>query len=183
MAALFSRPFAVTAVIRQAPRASSITVRAFHQAPLKQTFARTSTSLTATISKSRHTFQSTFRRAYNRGAYSQGTISPPRAGPELRQRLLYGAGLFGGTIVAINLIFNRETREDGSMPVYERSYLNDTFAHTGLGLGIIAVAARALHTSGWSIRLMSANPWAVVGLGLVGSIGTMWGAMATSPEK
>lgn len=86
-------------------------------------------------------------------------------------------------MLAINLIFNQEGREDGGMPPFERSYLNDTFAHTGLGLGMIAVAARALHSSGWSIRLMSANPWMIMGVGLVGSIGTMWGAMATSPEK
>jgi growth hormone-inducible transmembrane protein len=97
--------------------------------------------------------------------------------------LLYGAGIFGGTIVAINLLFNRETREDGGMPPFERKYLNEVFLHTGLGIGIIGVAARALHMNGWSYRLMAANPWMVLGVGLVGSIGTMWGAMATPPEK
>ena len=80
-------------------------------------------------------------------------------------------------------MFNRETREDGGMPEYERSYLNDTFMHTGLGIGIIAIAARALHTSGWSVRLMTANPWVVLGVGLVGSIGTMYATFATPPEK
>ena len=58
-----------------------------------------------------------------------------------------------------------------------------TFMHTGLGIGIIAIAARALHTSGWSIRLMTANPWMVLGVGLVGSIGTMYATFATPPEK
>lgn len=85
--------------------------------------------------------------------------------------------------VAINLLFNRETREDGGMPPFERSYLNDTFMHTGLGLGIIAIAARALHTSGWSVRLMTANPWLVFGGGLALSIGTMMGTFSTSPDK
>lgn len=99
------------------------------------------------------------------------------------QRIIYGAGIFGGTLVAINLVFNRETREDGGMPPFERSYLNDTFMHTGLGLGIIAVAARTLHMSGWSYRLMATNPWVVMGVGLAGSIGTMMGCMATDPEK
>jgi len=69
------------------------------------------------------------------------------------------------------------------MPPYERSYLNETFMHTGLGLGIIAVAARALHMNGWSYRLMAASPWVVLGVGLVGSIGTMYATMATAPEK
>lgn len=109
-------------------------------------------------------------------------VSRPDAG-NLRQRLLYGAAIVGGTAVAINFIFNRETREDGGMPAYERSYLNETFMHTGLGVGIIAIAARALHQNGWSVRIMAANPWAVLGLGLVGSIGTMYATFATSPTK
>jgi hypothetical protein len=40
-----------------------------------------------------------------------------------------------------------------------------------------------LHMSGWSYRLMAANPWMVLGVGLVGSIGTMYGCMATDPDK
>ena len=105
------------------------------------------------------------------------------ANPELRQRLIYGAGIFGATLIGINFMFNRETREDGGMPEYERRYLNDTFLHTGFGIGMIGVAARALHMNGWSFRLMSANPWLVLGMGLVGSIGTMWGCRATDPSK
>lgn len=80
-------------------------------------------------------------------------------------------------------IFNRETREDGGMPIFERAYLNETFLHTGLGIGIIGVAASALHRSGWSYRLMATNPWLVAGLGLVGSIGSMYGCMAIHPDK
>lgn len=106
----------------------------------------------------------------------------PQAG-NLSQKILYGAAIVGGTMLAANLIFNRETREDGGMPPYEREYLNQTFLHTGLGVGIIAIAARAMHTNGWTFRLMAANPWAVVGLGLVASIGTMYGTMYTPPEK
>jgi hypothetical protein len=102
---------------------------------------------------------------------------------DMRQRLMYGAGIFGATLLGINFIFNRETREDGGMPPFEREYLNDTFMHTGLGIGIIGIAARALHMNGWSVRLMAANPWLVLGVGLVGSIGTMYGTMATSPSK
>lgn len=99
------------------------------------------------------------------------------------QKLLYGGAIVGGTILATNFVFNRETREDGGMPAYERSFLNETFMHTGLGLGIIGIAARALHTNGWSYRLMAMNPWLVLGVGLVGSIGSMYGTFYTSPDK
>jgi hypothetical protein len=104
-------------------------------------------------------------------------------GGNLTQRLLYGGAIVGGTMLAINMIFNRETREDGGMPPFERQYLNDTFMHTGLGIGIIGVAAKALHSSGWSVRLMASNPWLVMGGGLVASIATMYGARATDPSK
>lgn len=109
-------------------------------------------------------------------------IPRPDAG-NLRQRLLYGAAVVGGTALAVNLVFNRETREDGGMPAYERSYLNETFMHTGLGIGIIGIAATALHQNGWSYRLMMANPWAVIGVSLVASIATMYGTFATPPQK
>ena len=102
---------------------------------------------------------------------------------DMRSRLLYGAGIFGGTVVAINLLFNRETREDGGMPPYERSYLNETFLHTGLGVGMIGVAASALHRSGWSYKLMATNPWIVIGGSLAVSVGSMMGCFATSPDK
>lgn len=101
----------------------------------------------------------------------------------LTQKLIYGGLLVGGTIVATNLIFNRETREDGGMPPFEREYLNQTFMHTGLGVGIIALAARTLHSSGWSYRLMATNPWLVIGLGLATSIGTMYGTFYTHPDN
>jgi FtsH-binding integral membrane protein len=101
----------------------------------------------------------------------------------LSQKLLYGAGILGGTIIATNLLFNRETREDGGMPPFERAYLNDTFLHTGLGIGIIGVAAQALHRSGWSYRLMLTNPWIVVGGSLVAGIGTMYACFVTDPDN
>ena len=69
------------------------------------------------------------------------------------------------------------------MPPYERNFLNDTFMHTGLGIGMIGVAANALHRSGWSFRLMSMNPWVVFGVGLAGSIGSMIATRATDPDK
>ncbi|EKG13091.1 Inhibitor of apoptosis-promoting Bax1-related protein [Macrophomina phaseolina MS6] len=182
MAFMLRRPFAITSALKQAPKASSASIRAFHNTPLKsapQSFFTSRTaapSLAQTHNVFRNTFRSTFRRNYSQP-------SATTTNPEFRQRLLYGAGIFGGTLLAINLIFNRETREDGGMPPHERSYLNDTFMHTGLGVGIIGIAASALHRSGWSFRLMSTNPWLIMGLGLVGSIGTMYGCRATSPDN
>ena len=69
------------------------------------------------------------------------------------------------------------------MPPFEREFLNETFMHTGLGLGVIAVAASALHRNGWSYRIMAMNPWAVIGVSLAVSIGTMYGTFKTSPDK
>lgn len=118
-----------------------------------------------------------YEQSYQSGYGEQGN------GQSLQQRLIYGAGIFVGTLLAINLVFNRETREDGGMPMFERKYLNETMMHTGLGIGIIGLAARTLHVNGWSYRLMSANPWLVMGVGLVGSIGTMFACRMTPPEK
>lgn len=91
--------------------------------------------------------------------------------------------MFGGTLIVCNLVFNRETREDGAMPSYEREYLNQTFLHTGLGVGIIGIAARAIYQSGFVYRIMATSPWIVMlgGLGL--SVGTMMATRATDPDK
>ncbi len=166
MAFVLRRPLALSAALK--PAIKPTPSRLFHQS-IARPIRPKSSPLTAS--------RDAFRRSY-----VQPTTTIPTTGNG-RQRLLYGAGIFGGTILAINLIFNRETREDGGMPLFERAYLNETFLHTGLGVGIIGVAARILHTSGWSVRLMSANPWLVIGGGLVASIGSMYGCMATSPDK
>lgn len=182
MAFMLKRPFGITAALRQAPRAAqtsqSTALRLFHTTPLERQPHIFNKAQPALLSRSRNVFQATFRRHYTPPA----SINPTASG-DLKSRLLYGAGIFGGTLLAINLIFNRETREDGGMPPFERAYLNETFAHTGLGLGIIAIAARQLHASGWSYRLMAANPWLVLGVGLAGSIGTMIACRATDPSN
>ena len=46
-----------------------------------------------------------------------------------------------------------------------------------------ALAARAMFRNGFAFRIMSANPWVVLGVSLMGSIGTMMGAMYTPPEN
>ncbi|KAL8401116.1 hypothetical protein RB596_008053 [Gaeumannomyces avenae] len=83
--------------------------------------------------------------SFSRGYQSQAV--PDQAG--LMRKLLVGGAVFGGTLVATNLVFNRETREDGGMPSYERSYLNSTFLHTGAGVGIIALSVRQMVRSGY----------------------------------
>ena len=181
MAFMLRRPFAVATALKQAaPRSANLGARYLHNTPFKSSSPAfkpsTPTRPSSILERSRPTFQNAFRRTY-----MQDTYQVDRG--NLTQKLLYGAAIVGGTILATNLVFNRETRDDGGMPTYERQYLNETFMHTGLGLGIIAIAARALHSSGWSVRLMASNPWAVVGLGLVASIGTMYGTMYTPPEK
>ena len=179
MSFLLRRPFSIATAIKQVPKSASAPYRAFHQSsplrPSKVLSASKPTSPITALTKSRNAFHRTYIQP-------SSPVTGPDAG-NLTQRLLYGAGIVGATVIATNLIFNRETREDGGMPPFERSYLNETFLHTGLGVGIIGVAARALHQSGWSIRLMATNPWLVIGGGLAMSIGTMYGCFATAPEK
>ncbi|OAL74303.1 hypothetical protein A7D00_2336 [Trichophyton violaceum] len=186
MAFILRRPFAVSAVLKQGPKPTTVstTIRFIHNGPIKSSSSpasRASSQIpsSSAFSKARQSFQDAFRRTYMQKTYQ------PAAGDtsNMTQKLIYGAAIVGGTIVATNLIFNRETREDGGMRPYERSFLNETFMHTGLGIGIIGVAARALHTSGWSYRLMATNPWVVVGASLVASIGTMYGTFYTSPDN
>lgn len=182
MASVFKRPFAVSTAFKQFSKPSSV-IRAFHSSPLKSNShnfftSRTTSPVASNLLKSQPSVQNAFKRAYQ----TQGYQVPTQTG-NLTQRLLYGGLLVGGAIIATNLIFNRETREDGGMPAYEREYLNQTFMHTGLGIGIIAVAARALHSSGWSYRLMATSPWVVIIGGLVASIGTMYGTLHTHPDK
>jgi F-box/leucine-rich repeat protein 7 len=102
-----------------------------------------------------------FAQGAGRSYYQEATQQAATSGTGLR-KLLVGGAIFGGTLVAINAVFNRETREDGGMPLYEREYLNNTFLHT---------------------RLMVTNPW-VVGLGgLALSFATMIGTRSISPDK
>ncbi|PUU73278.1 inhibitor of apoptosis-promoting Bax1-domain-containing protein [Tuber borchii] len=98
------------------------------------------------------------------------------------QKLLYAGGIFGGSLLAINLLFNNESRED-SIPLYERAYLQETFTYTGLGVGMMGLAAKGLHNMGWSYKLMSMNPWVVLGGGLVTAVGTLVATRATDPDN
>lgn len=179
MAFVLRRPFTITTALKQLPKASANASKAFHTSRFQSNRLSKASTPTFSVIKSQDAVRFAFRRTYMQQPYE---VPRPNAG-NLTQKLLYGAGIFGASIVATNFLFNRETREDGGMPPFERAYLNETFIHTGLGLGIIGVAAQALHRSGWSYRLMAANPWVVIGGGLVVSIGTMYACLATSPDK
>ena len=183
MSFILRRPFAVSSnAFKQLGKPSSL-IRSFHASgskPSPNTFFNQRPTAGAQSLLKSNALRNGFKRGYQ---VPQHQAANPTASGNLTQRLLYGAALVGGTIVATNMIFNRETREDGGMPQYEREYLNQTFMHTGLGVGIIGVAARALHTSGWSYRLMATNPWLVIGLSLAASFGTMYGTFYTHPDK
>jgi growth hormone-inducible transmembrane protein len=152
-------------------------IRAFHQPATKpSTFF--SSRITISQSPLRTTPKNPFRQSR---AYNQST---PTADPSsLTRRLLTGGAIFGGTLIAINAVFNRETREDGGLPPEERSYLNSTFLHTGLGIGIVALTARQMVQTGFVYRMMVTNPWVVAIGGLALSFGTMLGTRAIDPDK
>lgn len=76
---------------------------------------------------------------------------------------------------------NRETRD--ALSPYESRFLNQTFSYLGGGLGIVAASAYTLHRTGFSYRIMRANPWLVMGVSLVASIGSMMAVFNTPPEK
>lgn len=172
-----------TSVLRSAAPA-----RAFHQQ--SQAAQANKKRIGATFFSSRITSQAgasrnVFARAGGaaRSYYQQTQQGTAALGGTGMRKLLVGGAIFGGTLVAINAVFNRETREDGGMPVYERDYLNNTFLHTGLGIGIIGLTARQMVNTGFVYRLMVTNPW-VVGLGgLALSFATMIGTRSISPDK
>jgi growth hormone-inducible transmembrane protein len=179
MAFVLRRPLRLTSAVSIASKATfkSAPTRAFHNKSANSFFTCRTTVTTPirSLAKVRNSFQRTYA--------SEPAAQTANQNANLIQKLLVGGAMFGGTILVCNLVFNRETREDGGMPPYERAYLNETFMHTGLGIGIIGIAARAMYQSGFVYRIMATNPWIVMlgGLGL--SIGTMFGTRATDPSK
>jgi len=90
------------------------------------------------------------------------------------------AATVAGTVVAVNVLFNRETRD--GLTAAEQSYLNDVFKYTGGALVLTALAARSLLRSWFTFRIMSANPFLVLCVSLVTSFGTVMCAMHIPPE-
>lgn len=164
----------------------SAAIRAFHQSSKNSFFTSRTASLA--LRPTKKTSQSLLSRlqgasrSYNYN-YAQPYVDPKVRRAQLLRKLLVGTAVFGTTLVAINVVFNRETREDGGMPPFERSYLNRTFLHTGLGIGIIGVTAYQMIQSGFVYRLMVTNPWAIGIGGLALSFGTMLATRAVDPDK
>ncbi|KAI1325723.1 bax inhibitor family protein, partial [Xylariaceae sp. FL0255] len=157
---------------------TSAPIRAFHHQPaIKPSTFFTSRATPLSSSVLRSTPKNVFSRAYNQ----QTRAETDNAG--LMRKLLTGGAIFGGTLIAINAVFNRETREDGGMPPFERSYLNSTFMHTGLGIGIIGLTARQLVNTGFVYRLMVTNPWVVMIGGVALSFGTMIATRSIDPDN
>ncbi|KIJ21973.1 hypothetical protein PAXINDRAFT_95427 [Paxillus involutus ATCC 200175] len=91
------------------------------------------------------------------------------------------AAAVAGTVILAEGLLNRDTRD--SLTPAEQSYLHDSFKYTGGGLLLTALGARSMFRSGVAFRIMAANPWLVLGVSLVGSIGSMMGVYYTPPEK
>ncbi|KAN0111593.1 Inhibitor of apoptosis-promoting Bax1 domain containing protein [Russula decolorans] len=116
----------------------------------------------------------------SRGMVDSAVVSRPSQ-TEAWRRYAVTAATVVGTIVGVEVFLNRDTRD--SLTVAERSYLHDSFKYTGGGLALTALAARGMFRAGLPFRIMSANPWLVLGVSLVGSIGSMVGVYYTSPEN
>lgn len=162
------------------------TIRAFHQSTPKNTFFTSKStpakSQTTTIARFGNGLVARLTGA-SRSYYQQAAQPPAADQGTLMRKLLVGGAIFGGTMVAINVVFNRETREDGGMPPYERSYLHSTFLHTGLGVGIIGLTAYKMIQTGFVYRLMVTNPWVFAIGGLALSFATMLGTRSIDPDK
>ncbi|KAH8679720.1 inhibitor of apoptosis-promoting Bax1-domain-containing protein [Tricladium varicosporioides] len=166
-----------TLVVASKSTFKSAPVRLFHSSrPAANFFTSRTTKPASALIKARNAFR-------NSRTYMQQPVAPVADRGNLMQKLAVGGALFGVTLVAINLVFNRETREDGGMPPFERSYLNDTFLHTGLGVGIIGLSARAMFQSGFMFRMMATSPWVVMIGGLGMSFATMIATRSIEPEN
>jgi len=103
MAFVLRRPLAVSSAFKQLARPSAAPFCAFHQSPSHLSPLKKPTApLTAfsILQKSRNVFQSTFRRNYQQQTPGYGAGF---GGGDMKQRLLYGAGIFGATVIGINL--------------------------------------------------------------------------------
>ncbi|KAK4203964.1 inhibitor of apoptosis-promoting Bax1-domain-containing protein [Triangularia verruculosa] len=160
----------------------STTMRAFHQSAKQNTFFTSRTALNTKHSSSNILAR---LRGSSRGYQQQSGYEyydPAARRKEAIRKLIIGGAIFGGTLVAVNVMFNGESRE-GGMPNYERQYLNQTFLHTGLGVGIIGMTAYQMLQTGFVYRLMQTNPWAVGIGGLALSIGSMMATRAVDPDN
>ncbi|KAI0158282.1 bax inhibitor family protein [Xylariaceae sp. FL1272] len=167
---------------RSSLRPSGI-IRAFHQPATKPSTFFTPRASTASSSILQSTPKNAFVKAQPQARFYNQDSTRPADNASLVRKLLTGGAIFGGTLVAVNLVFNRETRDDGGMPPFEREYLNSTFLHTGLGIGIIGLTARQMVNTGFVYRMMVTSPWVVAIGGLAASFGTMIATRSIDPDN
>lgn len=101
MSTTLRRPFVVVSALRQLPKStqSAAVCRSFHSTTLKQS-SRSGFSSSSIFSKSRATLQNAFRQSSKRNYTPQNPSAGFQApSGDLKQRLLYGAGIFGATLV------------------------------------------------------------------------------------
>ncbi|KAK3356283.1 inhibitor of apoptosis-promoting Bax1-domain-containing protein [Neurospora tetraspora] len=160
-------------------------IRAFHKSAPKTTNFFTSRTTTPSLIAQKPATNSLLARLQGarRGYQYQSHSQPQQDNGLLMRKLLVGGAMVGGTWVTLQFMFNRETRADGGMPAYESSYLNKTFMHTGLGIGIIGLSAYQMLQTGFTYRLMATNPWVVAIGGLALSFGSMLATRAIDPEN
>ncbi|GAA5982066.1 hypothetical protein JCM11641_004314 [Rhodosporidiobolus odoratus] len=129
------------------------------------------------------------REAFKAGGNASGkrgiaTVQQPAYGGGKQQvewrkiGINVGVGAVGA--VALNLLLNQP---EGTLASFEGDYLRKTFGWTAGGLTITAAAAYLAHQNGLAVRLMSANPWAVMAGGAALSIGSMMGVYYTAPDS
>ncbi|PHH80876.1 hypothetical protein CDD82_1456 [Ophiocordyceps australis] len=173
-----------TMAIRQSPARLVQRLPSLSQAAIRPALKRSMhqaapmRSLVSRLANTRSAFGRSGRRMYHQNT----TPSPETADSSaLSRKLLLGGAIFGGSLFMINLVLNNERRD--AMPYYEREYLNSTFLHTGLGIGIIGLTARQMVQSGFVYRIMVTNPLVVAVGGLALSFATMIATRSISPDN
>lgn len=166
--------------------AKQLPANVFQQAARRslRTSSKNGSLLTSQTSRSTSTpFTQLFRRQPSRPitALTDGQVITRPNESEKWKRIGATTAVIIGGAAALSLFNNRETRDSQSR--VEAGYLNKTFSYVGVGLGITAVSAIALHRTGFSYRIMRANPWLVIGGSLVASVGSMMMAFSTSPDN
>ncbi|KAH8110644.1 inhibitor of apoptosis-promoting Bax1-domain-containing protein [Phellopilus nigrolimitatus] len=120
-------------------------------------------------------------QSFTRSISTESSVITRPSQADAWKRFGITAAAVAGTVVVVNAALNRETRD--ALSSAEKSYLNESFKYTGGGLTITALVARMMFKNGFALRVMSANPWVVLGVSLVGSIGSMMGVYYTAPEN
>jgi len=100
MAFAIRRPFATTSIFKQLSKPSGASFRSFHHTPQQPRLSALTSPILSHFKSRYNVFQPAFRGYQQQSFPGYGADS--NSG-DMKQRLLYGAGIFGATLVAINL--------------------------------------------------------------------------------